>query len=101
MGYLAMLLEPSISVAYSDKSDDVMRHYFRFENYDLNKSFFDNLSGYPDLILPLIYFFGKLLNLKKEIIPFFSVFISYFVILKIFYELFKKNPTILIYFYFI
>lgn len=93
MGYLAMLLEPSISVAYSDKSDDVMRHYFRFENYDLNKSFFDNLSGYPDLILPLIYFFGKLLNLKKEIIPFFSVFISYFVILKIFYELFKKKSN--------
>lgn len=86
-----MLLEPSLSVINAEKSDDIMRHYLGFETYDISKSFLDNLKGYVDLILPFIYFLGNLLNLKKEIIPFFSVFISYFLILKIFYEIFKNK----------
>lgn len=91
MGYLAMLLEPSLSVINTEKSDDVIRHYLIFENYNLNKSFFYNITEYRDIVLPFIYFLGNLFHIKKEIIPFFSVFISYFFILKIFYELFKNK----------
>ena len=71
MGYLAMLLEPSLSVINTEKSDDIMRHYLGFETYDISKSFLDNLKGYVDLILPFIYFLGNLLNLKKRNNTFF------------------------------
>ncbi|MDA3062016.1 MULTISPECIES: hypothetical protein [unclassified Campylobacter] len=99
-GYIAMLLEPSQSVAFI-KSDDIMRHYERYEgynSYDLGLDFFSYLketSNYnKDLFIPFVYYIGNLLNLKKEILPFISVFISFFCILKIFYILFNNKKVI-------
>ncbi|MDA3079227.1 MULTISPECIES: EpsG family protein [unclassified Campylobacter] len=91
-GYIAMLLEPSLDWI-GDKTPDVLRHYERFMEYDLRLSPFEymTLNNQKDIFIVFEYYFGNILGIKKEILPFISVFISYYCILKIFNIIYKDT----------
>lgn len=89
--YISLFMALFGAILIPAKSYDILRYYEKFDLLDSTTNFVENLKDQNDILVPTYYLFLKKMNLKKELIPFFSIFITYFLSLKIFYKIFKSN----------
>lgn len=89
--YISLFMALFGAILIPGKSYDILRYYEKFDLLDPTINFVKNLKGQNDILIPTYYLFLKKMNLKKEFIPFFSIFITYFLSLKIFYKIFGNK----------
>lgn len=73
------------------RSYDLVRHYYSYENINPELNYIDFILKQTDYLMPTLYFLGNKINLKKEFIPFFSLFCSVYFYLQLFYIILKNK----------
>lgn len=76
------------------KSYDLVKHYYRFDLIKFNLITLEQyLKTQNDYFIGGVYWLLNIFNLKKEVIPFISNFISYYFILKLFNNIIKNSKA--------
>lgn len=90
--FLSIFLSLLAFLYVPDSQEDLVRHYEKFKNLNSNLRFF---IFKKDVYLENLITILKYLNLKKEFIPGITVFIGYYLISTIFFDIAKEKKNYL------